>query len=200
MEQKNIVEAGNCTLLGIDIRKIMDNMHEQERIYNFKITYAEEDILTTIDKSLYVEVEEISEREKRKRSVFQKKDGTGVYISIKNVRFHPSEFMLGMVDLIDGEFAVLTIATLIVSVLKQIGISINKKQMIICSAIFYEGKQQALTDANVLETVNQYMKLYSYNEMEADELNEMLEKLIKLGIIQKKDDSYITNQKFYFME
>lgn len=200
MEQKKIVETRNCELLCIDMKNVMKNMREQERIYDFKTTYAEEDLLTAIDKSLHVEVEEISDREKRNRAVFQKKDGTGIYISIKNVQFNPIEFMLGIIDLVDGEFAVLTIATLIINILKQIGISINKKQMIICSVIFYEGKQQALSDENVMEIVNKYMKLYSYNEMEAYELNEILEKLLKLGIIQKKNDSYTTNQKFYFME
>lgn len=133
-----------------------------------------------------------------KRAVMIKHDGTGRHIAAKNIRFYPVTFIEGLYGVMGNNLKPISIMLFLLNLLKQMSVDLDKKQVLLYAIFVAETKKVRMTDENLMQCVNSYMKQYGYSEWEEEELYEVVSRLLELEIIGVTNGVYEVNDRFYF--
>ncbi|MDE7341444.1 MAG: hypothetical protein K2N80_12955 [Lachnospiraceae bacterium] len=184
-------------LLNISINNMIRDVQKRCAPYNIHVDAKKEEIRRFINKAVEVDVEAAKENERCQRTVIRRKNGAGVYISVKNIRIFPTFFLDGLLDIVANEFRPIIIMSFLLSLLKQLTIDINKKELLFYSIIYAETKRKVLTDENLLEIIKLHMTLYGYDEPQRDEVYEIIGHLLDIEMLSVTNGRYFANERFY---
>lgn len=185
-------------LLGISVNKMIQSVQKNCSIYNISVNPDREALKKCLNKSIEISIDEIPESEAAKRGIIRKKNGTGCLVSYKNVHFFPYLFLESTIRLIAGEFPPIEILFFLLEIIKQLGVEISKKELLLYSILYAEAKKIVITDENILDRIRFYMELYGYDELGRDEIYDIINHLLDIEMLSQIDGNYITNEKFYF--
>ncbi|MBP3489070.1 MAG: hypothetical protein J6K53_11805 [Roseburia sp.] len=119
-------------------------------------------------------------------------------IAAKNIRFYPVTFIEGLYGVMGNNLKPISIMLFLLNLLKQMSVDLDKKQVLLYAIFVAETKKVRLTDENLMQCVNLYMKQYGYSEWEDEELYEAISRLLELEIIGVTNGIYEVNDRFYF--
>lgn len=193
MESANNV----VNLLDINVFDMIRDIKKRCLTYGISLNVNKNDVVDLINNSVEVGIEEIEEHAKCQRAIIKKRDGSGVYVSVRN--FSVLFFLEGITDMISSDFLPITAAIFLVQVLKQLGKKIGRREMLVYSIIYAETRKSVLTDENLVEKINYYMKLYGYDELKREGIYEIVNQLLAEKIIFLIDDGrYMVAEKIIF--
>lgn len=194
MQKENTV----VDLLGISVNKMMRGVQKNCSIYNISVNPDQGALKKCIDESIEISTEDIPESEAAQRGIIRKKNGTGCYVSIKNVHFFPYLFLEGVIRLIVSDFPPIEIMFFLLEIIKQLGLEISKKELLFYSILYTETKKIVITDENILDRIRFYMDSYGYDELEYDEIYDIINHLLDIEMLSLINGNYIANERFYF--
>lgn len=156
-----------------------------------------------LNQSVELELKEEEPEKSRTRGVGVRRDGSGKYYSLENIRFCLLDCIDGIFNLIGAigkkEYAFIALIIFLFKFMRGIGIDLSEQQTAILVALYQESRHQAVTDNNLETVMMQGLKKGGYDIVEMDTVYHELELLEDYGIIEVYEGKYKVAEKIYFI-
>lgn len=180
-------------LLDIDLTEMKKNIIKECLDEGVLPELDDDDIESLLNDAIEIELEERKNRSYRDRRFIQKKNGVGVYVSIKNIHIS-LEVIVNFLILIKN-FEPLAVVIFLCNLFKQLLVDINRWQMSIYTILYDEGKKYAITDDNIIEVVKNKIKEYGYEKENSQRIMDTINELYNLEMITIDDGFYKAEEK-----
>ncbi len=169
--------------------------------YDIQLPDCSSEIKDIFNDTVELELAECESGEEKTKGVRVRRDGTGRFTSIKNIRFclwESIERIFNLVCQIDnGVLLYLTAAHFLYMFIKEIGIELDKKQVAVIVALYQETRQCEVTDENLEKVISRWLAQEGYRQMGIEEIQVEIIQLTKWGIIEIADGRYLIAEKIY---
>lgn len=198
--RKFVKRKDTLDLIDFNTEEFLYEVQEKLDIWDIYILDNTEQMKEIINNSIEVDWEELESQKDQTRGIYVKKDGSGKFISIKNIRFCLFDFLAGIFNLItQNEYWVVAGVFFLCDIIRQMGVNLEESQAAICVALYIKTKQCVVTDENLIKAITDGLSRSNYCELYEDDIYKDLKELMKLGIIKIEEEKYILTQKVYFM-
>lgn len=200
-EGKFVKRKDSSELLNFNIENYLYEVKRELKACGTEISIGGKQMKKIFNQSVEMEIEKQRDDGIYTKGIWKKKDGTGKYITYKNLRFLWLDFIQMIIGITEnGEkiHRIFIVSTFLLHMIKQLGIKLGEKQVAICSMLYIEMKSKAITDENIKAVLAHGLEENGYGQMSREDIYNELNELIKLGIISMKNGKYIITQKIYF--
>lgn len=185
--------------LEFNATKCLYEVQKELNIYGIRLPDCSDEIESVFNNAVEVVLTECRSGEERTKSVHIRRDGTGKFNSINNIRFclrESIEEIFHVVSQVDNKaLFYLTSAQFLFRMMDKIGIELDKKQTALIVALYQETKHCKVTDENLEEVISRWLTQEGYRRMSREEIYEEIARLTEWGIIEILDGNYIVTEK-----
>ena len=201
VKQKDYID-----FLELKPERYLRELQKKLDIYEISFQATEEQVtavfMDTIDADI---VEVTNQKEATRGKVYIKKDKTGKYMSIKNIRFSLVDFferIFQFVETLQSDskyWRIIVGSVALLGMFKQFGIELDEEMTGTCVALYQASKGQVITDESVVEVVNRQMEESGYEVLDEEEIYACLSEMIKLGIVTVVNGRYKVVEKIFIL-
>lgn len=188
-------------LLNINMREYLNEVEKELRFYDMDISCEEErQIKELIDSSLEVETEKLGHEKELSRDIVIRQGILGTYYSVKNIQVKLVDILEGLLGVIGGNPLDRTAAMVILlyKLFGQMKIDLDEMEVALCVILWDAGRHIQITDENVIEIVNKGLKDMHYIKMEEGRTFQVLNEMIRKGIVTVEAGKYRIATKVRF--
>lgn len=182
-------------LLDIDLVQMKKDIVKECRINDALIDYDIDDMKALLNEAIEIETQEIENKGHRERGLVKKKNGAGMFVSIKNV--HISLEIILEAFALKGNIKPLAVTVFLYHLFSQLCVEITRWQMSVYIILHEEGRKVVITDDNIMEIVQHKIKEYGYDKVDCQEIMDTLNELYDIGMITIEDGFYKAEEKIY---
>lgn len=187
--------------LDLNEKKCMYEIERELNFFDVQLPDYSSEIRNIFNDTVEVELAEYGPEEEKTKGVRVRRDGTGRFTSIKNLRFclcECIERIFNLVCQIDNEVLFyLTAVSFLYTLIEKLGIELDKKQTAVIVALYQETKRCEVTDDNLEEVISRWLTQEGYRQMDTEEIYEEMKQLAEWGIVEISDGRYLIAEKIY---
>lgn len=188
-------------LLEIKADRYVDEVQDELDIYNISVQISSEQMEKLLNDVIAVELEEVKEEAEATRgSIHIRRDGSGKYYSVKNIKLSLTDFLDMGWDLVTGEtrFKLFTCTVFLLKLMKRLGADLEEEQAAVCVALYRVGKHYAITDDNLIGFIDSELQDNDYMELGERKIRRIVSGLVEMGIVSLENGRYEVTQQLVF--
>lgn len=198
--EKFVKRKDTVELIAFNTEEFMYEVQEKLDIWDIPISCSIEQMKEIINNLIEVDLEELEAGKDQTRNIYVRKDGSGKFSSIRNIRFCLFDFIGEIFTLItQEEYRIIAGVFFLYKMMKQIEVDLEESQAAICVALYIGAKQFAVTDENLIKVITDVLSESSFCELCEDDISEGIKQLVKLGIVKIEEGRYMITQKVYYI-
>lgn len=182
-------------LLDIDLMQMKKDIVRECQLDDVLFDCNIDDMKVLLNEAIEIETQEEENKGHRERGIVKKRNGAGMFVSIKNV--HISLKIILEAFALKGDVKPLAVAVFLYNLFSQLCVEINRWQMSVYIILYEEGRKVAITDDNLMEIVQHRIKEYGYEKKDSQEIMDTVNELYNIGMIIIEDGFYKAGEKIY---
>ena len=201
MQSENYVKRKDTVeLIAFNTEEFMYEVQEKLDIWDISISCSLEQMKEIINNLIEVDLEELEPGKDQTRNIYVRKDGSGKFYAIRNIRFCLFDFIGEIFTLItQEEYRIIAGVFFLYKMMKQIEVNLEESQAAICVGLYIGTKQFVVTDENLIKVITDVLSESVFCELCEDDIIEGIEQLVKLGIVKIKEGRYMITHKVYYI-
>lgn len=183
-------------ILDLKASRFLYEVEDKLDFYEIPIEINENQLERLFHDTLKTEDEEIEAPEITRGFAFIRKDATGKYYALKNIKFHLVDFLEAVLALIQAEqrYRLIFAGIFLFKIMQHLGTDLSEEHIAILVVLYQMTKFYEVTDENVMNIIVQGLEENDYCELLEKSIKKKLSELMEMELVSIVDGRYeVTN-------
>ena len=184
----------NIDLLDINLIQMKKKIEKESRFEDTLFDYSIDDMKALLNEAIEIEAEETEDA--KTRGIVKKKNGTGKYISIKNVHISMKIILEGLA--LKKDMTPISIVIFLYNLFEQLRLNISRWQMSVYMSLYEVRRTINITDENLVDVIISNIGKYGYEKLSTGKIMNTVNELYNMGLLDIDNGSYKVEEKVYY--